>query len=130
MSNELDKTIGTKEKPRLTAGSVIVDHVEIRERPKKGGGGMFKIVEFYCLHPDQDSPIMISNCKVKTVQGNNETLKIDGIWYKEDDDSNIDKNCNTARVMNFYSKTTLKAFEKQSVQTELTPSGYLAIKCY
>ena len=52
MSDELDKKIGTKEKAKLTAGSVQVFKVSIEEKPTKKGGKA-KLVVFSCKHPDQ-----------------------------------------------------------------------------
>lgn len=129
MTNELDKQIGTKEQAKLTAGSVIVTEVVINELPTKKGGKV-KIAEFYCLHPDKDEPIKISNMKIKKVQGNNETITKDGIWYREDDEGNVDKRCNAAELMRFYKHTSLRSFVDSSIITELDASGYLTIKAY
>ena len=127
--SELDKPIGTKEQPKLTAGSVIVNSVTVDEfKTKKGGKA--KIVSFHCKHPEKEEVIKISNLKFKKIDGNNETITKDGIWYREDDESNIDKRCNTSIVMRFYNKKTLKEFEGTSITTELDNSGYLAIKAY
>lgn len=129
MVNELDKPIGTKEQPKLTAGSVIVDNVTIKEMPTKKGGKV-KIVNLHCKHPDSDTLLALSSLKIKVVQGNNETISKDGIWYREDSDGNIDKKCNAAVLMNFYNKTTLSGFNGSPVNTELDTSGYLVVKAY
>ena len=129
MTDELDKPIGTKEKPRLTAGSVVVARIEIKEMPTKKGGKV-KIVNFHCKHPDRQELVEISNLKMKKVQGNNETITKDGIWYREDEDGSIDKGCNAALVMRYYNKTMLRQFEGSAVNTELDAGGYLTIKVY
>jgi len=127
--NELDKSIGTKEQPKLTAGSVIVKEVTIDEiKTKKGGKA--KIVSLHCKHQDKEELIKLSNMKLKIVQGNNETISKDGIWYREDEDGNINKNCNTSILLKFYNKQNLRQFENSSINTELDASGYLAIKAY
>ena len=129
--SELDKAIGTKEKPRLTAGSVIVDHLEVKEQEStKRKGAKFKIINFYCKHPDREEQIQLSNMMVLKVQGNNKTISRDGIWYREDEDGNVDKNCNAALVMKHYHKSSLKQFEGSPIDTELDTAGYLAIKSY
>lgn len=125
--NELDKKIGTIEQPRLTAGSVVVKEVTIAP-PKEGSKA--KIVTLHCQHLDKEELIKLNNLKIKKVQGNNETISKDGIWYREDKDGNVDKRCNTAELMRFYKKDSLKQFENSSVITELDSSGYLAIKAY
>lgn len=131
MTNELDKTIGTKEQPRLSAGSVIVKLVEVTEKqPTDIKKKKFKIVEVTILHPEKEEPVKLSNIKIKKVQGNNETITKDGIWYREDAEGNLDKNCNAAQLLRFYNKTTLKALEGSSITTELDNTGYLAIKAY
>ena len=127
--NELDKAIGTKEREKLTASDVIVETVLIEEHPTKKGGKV-KIVTFGAKHPQQEEPIRLSNIKIKIVQGNNETIKKDGIWYREDEDGLIQKDCNTAILMNYYSVTNLKSFIGQILHTELDAQGYLVIKCY
>jgi hypothetical protein len=131
MTNELDKTIGTKEQPKLSAGSVVVKSVEVAEKqPTDIKKKKFKIVEITILHPEKEEPVKLSNIKIKKVQGNNETITKDGIWYREDAEGNLDKNCNAAQLLRFYNKTTLKALEGSSITTELDNTGYLAIKAY
>ena len=128
MTDELDKGIGTKEQPKLTAGSVIVSKVEIKEMPTKKGGKV-KIVELSCKHPEREI-VKISNMKIKKVQCNNETISKDGIWYREDEDGNLDKRCNASELLRFYNASTLRGLEGKSVTTELDASGYLTIKAY
>ncbi len=131
MTNELEKQIGTKEQPKLSAGSVIVKLVEVIEKqPADAKKKKFKIVEVSILHQDKEELIKLSNIKIKKIQGNNETITKDGIWYREDADGNIDKNCNAAQLLKFYNKTTLKSLEGSSVITELDAAGYLCIKAY
>ena len=126
--DELDKQIGTKEPKKLTAGDVIVKAVSIQQ----GGEGTkkFKIVALEVLHQEKEETIKISNLKIKTVQGNNETIKKDGIWYREDEDGNIDKYCNASKLLNFYGKKSLKEFVNTSIKTEADSLGYLCVKAY
>lgn len=126
--SELDKTIGTKEQPKLTAGYVVVTSVEVASKGE--GKKKFRITEVNVLHPDKEESIKISNIKIKKVQGNNETITKDGIWYREDVDGNIDKNCNTAQLLRFYNKKSLNELVNSSVVTELDNAGYLCIKAY
>jgi hypothetical protein len=126
--NELDKPIGTKEQPKLSAGSVIVTKVDIKEMPTKKGGKV-KIVELSVKHPEKEL-VKISNMKIKKVQGNNETITKDGIWYREDEDGNLDKRCNASELLRFYSKTSLRELEGSVINTELDALGYLTIKAY
>jgi hypothetical protein len=127
MTDLLDKQIGTKEQTRLTAGSVIVKQITIAP-PKEGSKA--KIVTFHCLHPSREELVKLNNMKVKKIVGNNETITKDGIWYREDDEGNMDKNCNASKVTSFYHKTSLRQFENTSIETELDAMGYLAIKVY
>ena len=131
MTNELDNPIGTKEQPKLSAGSVIVKLVEVTEKqPADAKKKKFKIVEVSILHQDKEELIKLSNLKIKKIQGNNETITKDGIWYREDADGKIDKNCNAAQLLRFYNKKTLKSLEGSSITTELDNAGYLTIKAY
>ena len=131
MTNELEKSIGTKEQPKLSPGSVIVKSIEVVERqPADIKKKKFKIVEVSILHPEKDEIIKLSNLKIKRVQGNNETITKDGIWYREDTDGNLDKNCNASQLLRFYNKTTLKSLIDSSIITELDSAGYLCIKAY
>ena len=136
MADELDKPIGTKEQPRLTPGSVIVKDVTIEEYPTKKGGKV-KILSLHCKHPDKDELISLTNMKVKKVQGNNETISKDAIWYREQEEeingvitSVIDLGCNTAKLMKFYKKAKLSDFKNSSIDTEIDISGFLTIKAY
>ena len=131
MTNELDNPIGTKEQPKLSAGSVIVKLVEVTEKqPADAKKKKFKIVEVSILHQDKEELIKLSNLKIKKIQGNNETITKDGIWYREDADGKIDKNCNAAQLLRVYNKTTLKSLEGSSLTPDLDNAGYLTIKAY
>lgn len=127
--SELDKPIGNKEQPKLSAGSVKVTAVKIKELPTRKGGKV-KIVSFTIKHPEVEQTFEISNMKIKKVQGNNETISKDGMWYREDEDGNIDKKCNAAELMRFYKMNTLSQFVETFVTTEQDATGYLTIKSY
>lgn len=127
MENELEKPIGTKEQTLLSPGSVVVKEITI-EPPKEGSKA--KLVVFHCLHPDKEELIKLSNVKLKKVQGNNETIKKDTLWWNLDDDGNIRKNSIVADVLRFYNKGKLKDFENTDITTEADASGYLCIKAY
>lgn len=129
MEDELEKPIGTKEKQRLLAGSVIVEDVTIAERPTKKGGKV-KIVNFHCNHPDADELIVLSNVKIKLTQGNNETIKKDALWYHLDEDQNIRKDSNVAILLKYYKRDNLKQFIHTAITTEADAEGYLCIKAY
>lgn len=126
--DELDKPIGTKEQAKLTAGSVIVKDVKVVTKGE--GVKKFKIVEIAVMHPDKTEFLNLSNMKLKKVQGNNETITKDGIWYREDEDHNISKYCNTAKLLQHYNKTSLKELVNTSITTELDNAGYLCVKAY
>lgn len=129
MTNELEKGIGTEERQKLSAGSVIVKEVSI-EIKKTRQNKDAKLVVFRCLHPSKQELINLSNIKIKIVQGNNETIKKDALWYNEDSKGEIDQYSNVAKLMRFYKKTSLKAFEGTSIDTEADANGYLCIKAY
>lgn len=131
--SELDNTIGNEERQTLTAGTVLVKTVEVqaKESEKEGKKKIkFKIVQLGILHPDKEEIFHISNLKIKKVQGNNETIMKDGIWYREDSKGKIDMNCNAAKLLKHYNKNSLKELENTSVTTELDNAGYLCIKAY
>ena len=128
MTEELDKGIGTEEPIKLTAGSVIVKTVLVAQKGE--GKKKFKITELEVKHPDKDENIKLTNMKIKKVQGNNETISKDGIWYREDSQGQIDKTCNTAILLKHYGKTTLRQLENTSITTELDSNGYLCVKAY
>ena len=128
MTSELDKKIGTLEAEKLTPGSVIVKAVEVVSKGE--GNKKFKITELSVLHPDKDELIKLTNVKIKKVQGNNETITKDGIWYREDKEGNIAKNCNTAVLLRFHNKASLNELLNISITTELDSAGYLCAKAY
>ena len=82
------------------------------------------------LHPDREELVNISNIKIKKVDGNNETITKDGIWYREDEDGNIDKRCNAAQLLRHYNVSSLGKLVNTTVNTELDSAGYLCIKAY
>lgn len=128
MSNELETPIGTQDRVLLSAGSVIVRNITIDEKTKNNK--KFKIVTFHCKHPDSEDLIKISSVKIKIVQGNNETIKKDALWYNLDKEGKLDKNGNVAKVLGFYNKKTLKEFIDSPINTELDANNWLAIKSY
>lgn len=127
--NELETPIGTKERPKLSAGSVIVKEVKIDTKDTRKGGKV-KMVFLLIQHPDKDELISISSIKIKKIEGNKETILKDGLWYHLDDENNIEKDSNVAKLLKFYKKETLKDFINSSVTTEADANGYLAIKAY
>ena len=127
MTSELDTEIGTIEQPKLSAGSVIVKEITI-EPPKEGSKA--KLVVLHCLHPEQDELLKLSNVKIKKVQGNNETIKKDALWWNLDKEGKIRKGSATAQCLNFYNKKTLEEFKNSSIQTEADANGWLCIKAY
>lgn len=127
MVDELDKEIGTKDIPKLSAGSVLVKNITIGP-PKEGSKA--KIVSLHCKHKDREELVKINNMKSKKVQGNNETISSGGIWYREDEDSNMDKNCPAAQLTQFYKKQTLRELIDTEVIAEPDAIGWLAIKVY
>lgn len=129
MEDELERPIGTKEKAKLTAGSVIVEEITITERPTTKGGKV-KIVQFHCNHPLAESLIVLSNVKIKVSQGSNETIKKDALWYHLDEEGNIRKDSNVAILLKTYKKDNLKQFLHTEVTTEADAQGYLTIKAY
>lgn len=130
MTDELDKPIGTQERPKLAAGSVIVSKITIEEFQSKKTSKKFKVVVLHCIHPEADELIKISNIMILSVQGDTKTIKKDAIWYQEDKEGKIDKNCNTVKLMNHYKRFSLRNFENSEVITELDASGFLAIRAY
>ena len=128
MTGELDKPIGTKDNPKLSASSVVVKTVEVVQ--KESGKKKFRIVELGCIHPEREELITLSNIMVKKVQGNNITISKDGIWYREDTDGNLDKNCNASKLLSVYGKSSLRMLENASLNTEMEANGYLCIKAY
>ena len=128
MTDELDKTIGDEEPAKLTAGSVIVKTVIVVQKGE--GKKKFRITELEVKHPDKEENIKLTNLKLKKVQGNNETISKDGIWYREDSKGAIDKTCNTALLLKHYGKSSLRQLENTSITTELDSNGYLCVKAY
>lgn len=126
-NNELDKPIGAKEQPKLAAGSVTVKTVEVKFAKE---GSKAKIVKLGCKHPDKEELVILSNVLIKSIQGQNISIKKDALWYNLDEDGSIRKNSVLAEVMRFYKKATLNEFKESVLTTEQDVSGYLAIKAY
>jgi len=127
MTNELEIPIGTIAQPQLAAGSVIVKDVTIE--PAKEGSKA-KIVRVHCKHPSRDELVLLSNIKLRKVQGNNETIKRDALWWNLDTEGNIKMNSAVADFLKFYSKKKLEDFKGIEIKTEHDAAGYLCIKAY
>ena len=119
---KLEKSIGDKELEKLKAGKVQmvgvrVDHIEKAKSDK---------VIFIIKHPDQDEHIEISSAKVLI----KDKLKVYGLWYKTDEDENIQKGSTLAALMEFLDIKTLKECEGKEVETITDEDGYLTLRAY
>lgn len=126
--DELDAKVGNKDVVKLVAGSVIVKQVVVETKEKNNK--KFKLVSLHVLYPDRIELVKLTNIMIMKVQGNNRTIAKDGIWYRLDEDQNLDKNCNAALLVRTYGKESLKQLENTSINTELDTQGYLCVKAY
>jgi hypothetical protein len=55
---------------------------------------------------------------IRVVQGNNETIKKDALWWNLDQDGTIRMKSVLADVLKFYNKKTLKDFIGTEIKTE------------
>lgn len=119
---KLEKGVGDKEPTRLEAGKVQIvsariEHVEKAKSDK---------VVFTIKHPSQDETIEISSAKVQL----KDKLKTYGLWYKEDEDQNIQKGSTLAVLMNFLGVANLKDSAGKEAETIAEEDGYLVLRAY
>jgi hypothetical protein len=125
--NELETSVGSQERSILSAGSVTVEEVSIE--PAKEGSKA-KVVRLRCKHPEKKESIILSNIKIKKVQGNNETISKETLWWNLDDENKIRKGSNVAILLSFYNKTKLVELVGVKLETEHDANKYLCIKAY
>ena len=117
---KLEKGIGTKELETLKPAKVKIDDVKIGE--VKTNEKLICLVK----HPDRDDQITISSVKYIA----KEKLKVSGLWYKEDEDGNIQKGTSLAVFLDFVKVKTMKELIGKEVDTMLDEKGYLCFKAY
>lgn len=127
VDNELEKVIGTQERVKLSAGTLTVKKVTVE--PAKEGSKA-KLAKLWCKHPDKEELISISNIKIKKIQGDNETIMKDALWWNLDDAGNLRKDSTIAHLLRFYKKNNLNAFIETQITTEHDSSDYLCVKAY
>ncbi len=124
MNNQekLEKGVGDKELKKLEAGTVQIvgARIEYVEKAKSD-----KVV-FIIKHPDQDEHIEISSAKVQL----KDKLKSYGLWYKEDEDENIQKGSTLAVLMEFLGIDALKNATGKEAETIAEGDGYLVLRAY
>jgi len=119
---KLNKEIGTKEMEALQPKKVKVESVSIdivKDRNLEKVGCL-------CSHPDKEDPITISSVEYK--KGKN--LKTSGLWYKEDEDGNIQKGSALAVLLESADAKCIKDLEQKEIETVLDEKGYLCFKAY
>jgi len=79
----MNKKLGNKEIPRLTAKEVTVLGLRVETVGEKKN----QIVMVTIKHPDSDKTMEITKIKISK----NEKLKVVGLWYSLDEDGNIQK---------------------------------------
>ncbi len=119
---KLEKGVGDKEPKKLEAGKVRIVGVRIEYVEKARSD---KVV-FIIKHPDQDDPIEISSAKVQL----KDKLRTYGLWYKEDEDGNIQKGSTLAVLMNHLELSALKDCEGKEAETISEVDGYLVLRAY
>jgi len=119
---KLEKGVGDKEPKRLEAGTVQIvgARIEYVEKAKSD-----KVV-FIIKHPDQDEHIEISSAKVQI----KDKLKTYGLWYKQDEDKNIQKGSTLAVLMNFLGIDALNNSTGKEAETIAEEDGYLVLRAY
>jgi len=118
---ELEKEIGTKEPEILQPKKVKIVKLELKEVNK-----MKKLV---CgvKHPDRDEPIDIS--RVEQI-GKDKKVKAVGLWYKEDEDNNIQKGIALSQFLVFNGANKISDLMNKEVETAIEDTGYLCFKAH
>lgn len=126
MTDKLNKTIGTKESVKLTAGSAVVQSVAVEQVKKKTGELVGEKVVLSISHPDAEDLVALSSAMYLK----NKAVKQSALWYQEDSEGLIPKSSALAEVMRFYKVDTLNKFTGKVITTEIDDKGYLTIKAY
>lgn len=130
MTDDLETPIGTKERKKLTALTVIIKDVITEEvtpkDPKKQVGPKPKKVTCHVQHPESETAVKMSEIKYvkkdKLVEGT--------LWINKDEDGNLQKDSPLALWMAKLGAKTLKELENKSAETVVNAEGYLSFKAY
>ena len=119
-----------KEKPKLKAKSVVVQHIGRTTIEPKEGGKMKEARDKYilsCKHPDKEEPIEIS--RVRFEKGTK--METQALWDSRDDEDLISYDSAMAHLLRFYELNMVEELEGKTLQTVTDiNSGFLIIKAY
>lgn len=119
----LEKSIGDKEPKKLEAKKVKIVGVKIIPVEKAKA----EKVVFIVKHPDQEDKLLeISSAKIQL----KDKLKTYGLWYKEDEDGNVQKGSTIAAVLEIVGATSIKGCEDKEIDTVEDDAGYLTLRAY
>ncbi len=121
---KLEKEVGTKEAEILKPAKVKVEKVNLVE--VKFGNQVREKLVCAVKHPDREEPIEISKVKYQK----KDKLQTSGLWYKEDEDSLIQKGTALAELLNFTGSGNIKSLIGKEIDTVADEEGYLCFKAY
>ena len=119
---ELNKAIGTIEPEKREAlQPKKVKIVDVNFRDTKKG----KIINCKCSHPDKEAVNISSVSYLKDKQ-----IVTSGLWFTLDKESNIQKGCALATLMQNLVVNTPEELKGKEAETELDDDGWLCFKAY
>jgi hypothetical protein len=116
----LNKKIGTKV-TALEAKTVKVLAVGIEKTGDVGD----KVV-LSCQHPDRKEPVALS----QIIYLRDKKLETSGLWYKTDEDGNINKESALAYLLRFMKIETIAELKSKELDTAKGERGFLTLKAY
>ncbi len=125
----LNKSVGTKELPKLEPKEVEIQGLRIDPKKKKGTEQKIgDILVLLCKHPDKEEIMEIT--QVKILKGDN--LKVVGLWITEDEEGKLQKGSACDSLLKITGLSTLGQLEGTKVQTVVQSDNnpYLCIKGY
>jgi len=121
---KLEKGVGTKEPEILKPAKVKI--VKVRLEEVQFGNKTQEKVICSVKHPDREETIDISRIKVLK----KDKLRSSGLWYKQDEEENIQKGTALADFLEFMKAENIKSLEGLELDTVAEDDGYLCFKAY
>lgn len=119
--------IGIREGQILKPARCLIENADL-ELVGEGAKANHKVV-FSVKHPDKtDGTIKISSAKIE--EKKSKKLRVNGLWYKLDEDKKLLKNSTISMALTYYGAGNIAEMIGKTIETLLDDDGYLTIKAY
>lgn len=126
MEDKLKIGIGTKEATTLKPMKLHILGMRIDTQKDGSGKQIGEKVICICKHPEKEDTIQVSKVRFEKKK----KLTDSGLWFKQDEDGNIQKNSALAVFLSYLNARSVSDLEGKFCESVLDEDGYLCFKAY